>query len=214
MHVIGLLGGVACGKSLVASLLGDEGAKVIEADALGHQVLRRSDVKQALAERWGDAVLDQDGEIDRAAVAKVVFEPTPRGRDELAFLERLTHSKIGDLLRERIEQTARRSSVPAIVLDAAVMLKAGWHALCDTIIFVDAPRDVRLQRAAARGWSEEDFAAREAAQESLDEKRRRADVIIDNSGSIESTRAQVERFWRGIFGSIPPGCSSPPRGPC
>ena len=86
------------------------------------------------------------------------------------------------------------------MLDAPLLLEAGWDGLCDTLVFVDAPRPLRMARAVGRGWREEEFAAREGVQKSLDSKRARADVIIDNSGSPESTRAQVERFWHTLVG--------------
>jgi dephospho-CoA kinase len=117
---------------------------------------------------------------------------------ELAYLEQLTHPHIGRCLRERIVELSR-AGVRATVLDAAVMLKAGWDDACDRILFVDAPRDLRVARARQRGWSEAEFAAREAAQESLDDKRSRADVVVDNSSTLENTCAQVERFWRSLF---------------
>ena len=84
------------------------------------------------------------------------------------------------------------------VLDAPVMFKAGWEKLCDKILFVDAPRELRLARALRRGWSEADFDARESAQESLDVKRSHADVILDNSSSPEHAYAQVQRFWHSL----------------
>ena len=86
------------------------------------------------------------------------------------------------------------------MLDAPLLLEAGWDRLCDALVFVEVPRELRLSRALARGWSEEEFAAREVAQESLDLKRSRADAIIDNSGSPEETRRQVERSWRCLIG--------------
>jgi dephospho-CoA kinase len=78
------------------------------------------------------------------------------------------------------------------------MLKAGWRARCDKILFIEAPRSQRMGRAQERGWSQEDFEAREAAQESLDAKRGLADLVIDNSGSPERTYAQVEKFWHSL----------------
>jgi dephospho-CoA kinase len=87
-----------------------------------------------------------------------------------------------------------------VIVDAPLLLESGWGDRCDKIIFVEAPYEVRLSRARERGWSEADFAAREAAQKPLDWKRRLADVVIDNSGSAESTRQQVERFWRTLMG--------------
>ena len=91
------------------------------------------------------------------------------------------------------------SGCTVAVLDAPLLLEAGWDKLCDRLVFVEAPREVRLSRALGRGWSKEDFAAREEAQESLDSKRQRADVVVDNSGSPEHTQAQIERFWQSLF---------------
>jgi dephospho-CoA kinase len=162
-------------------------------------VLRLPEIEQAVRERWGEAVFDSDGRVDRKALGRVVFGPSPKGRGELKFLEQLTHPEIGILLRRQADSLAAEGRTVA-VLDAPVMLKAGWNEFCSRIVFVDAPREVRGARARERGWNQEDFAAREAAQESLEVKRAHADTIIDNSGPPEATRAQVERFWRQLFG--------------
>jgi dephospho-CoA kinase len=195
--VIGLLGGVASGKSFVAHQLKNRGAVVLDADGAGHDVLREEQVKAALRQHWGEHVFGPDGEIDRPAVGRIVFADSPDGPRELKFLEQLTHPRITERLRQQMAE-ASAAGVPAIVLDAAVMLKAGWDRLCDAVWFVDAPRSVRLQRARQRGWSEEQFAAREAAQESLEEKRRRANAVIDNSGSPEHTAEQVDALWEQL----------------
>jgi dephospho-CoA kinase len=109
----------------------------------------------------------------------------------------LTHPLIGQRLQEQLAEL-HREGVRAAVLDAPVMLKAGWDRMCQRIVFVDAPRDVRLARARQRGWTEADFAAREAAQESLEAKRSRADVTLDNSLTRQHLYAQVDRFWRSL----------------
>ncbi|MBX9789257.1 MAG: dephospho-CoA kinase [Pirellulales bacterium] len=226
MKVIGLLGGIASGKSFVAELFRQRGAVVLDGDRAGHEVLRDKEVKQAVRQRWGDKVFGPDGEIDRGALAKKVFAPRIGRREtlsaspsmavddslprqtatdspstnptgELEYLERLTHPRIAVRLAQQV-RAAVDNCAPAVVVDAAVMIKAGWDALCDTLVFVDAPREVRLQRARQRGWTEEEFGRREAAQESLDEKRARADVIIDNAGSPDDTSAQVEQFWHAL----------------
>jgi dephospho-CoA kinase len=198
MILIGVAGGVASGKSLVSEQLASFGAEIFDADRTGHEVLRESEVKEAIRLRWGDDVFTGAGEVDRSKVAEIVFAPPPTGPEELAYLEQLTHPRIGQRLQDRMGELARCGQTVAVVLDAPVMFKAGWDKLCDKILFVDAPRDLRLARAKSRGWSEMDFEAREATQESLDLKRRRADVIIDNSSSPEHTYGQVERFWRSI----------------
>lgn len=198
MRVIGITGGVASGKSLVAGQLAQLGAEVLDGDRCGHEVLEQPEVRDALRARWGEAVFNAEGRVNRSAVAQIAFAPPPSGPPELQFLENLTHPRIKDMLWRQIEQM-RCKNRPAAVLDAPVMFKAGWDALCDKILFVEVPREQRLARARQRGWTEQEFTRREAAQESLDMKRSRADVVIDNSGSVESTRQQVERFWRTLF---------------
>ena len=202
MKVIGLLGGIASGKSMVAEQLAACGAKVLNADEIAHQVLRRADVEAAARRRWGDAVFGPDGHIDRAALAKIVFAPPPEGPRHRAYLEQLTHAEIVRIIMEELAALAG-SSVEAAVIDAALLVEVGLDKICDTLIFVEAPDAVRFERAAARGWRKEDFAAREDAQESLDSKRNRADLIIDNSGPPEQTQAQVRRLWPALIRRSP-----------
>ena len=194
MHVIGIVGGVASGKSLVARQLSELGVAVLEADRIGHEVLRREGTEAAARSRWGEAVFGPEGRIDRRRLARIVFAPPPDGPREREYLENLTHPEIGRLVRQEISRLAIGGQ-KLVVLDAPLLTESGWDRFCNTIIFVDAPRALRLARAKSRGWSEEDFAAREDAQDSLDSKRERADVTIDNSRSVESTKAQIER-WR------------------
>jgi dephospho-CoA kinase len=199
MHIIGILGGVASGKSLVAGQLAAFGAGLLEADRAGHVVLERPEIEAAARARWGDRIFAPDGRIDRGRLAEIVFAPWPEGPQEREYLEDLTHPEIAKLLRDRAQSLAA-AGCSAAVLDAPLLLEAGWERLCDTLVYVDAPRPLRMSRAVERGWKEEEFAAREGVQKSLDSKRARADVIIDNSGSPESTRAAVERFWHTLVG--------------
>ncbi len=208
LPVLGLLGGVASGKSFVAGLLAQHGAAVLDADRAGHQVLTEQDIKEQLHARWGDRVFTPAGEVDRKAVGEIVFSD----QGELEFLEAVTHPRIGCLLQEQIEHHFRQGA-PAAVLDAPVMLKAGWDAMCDAIWFVDSPRPTRLKRALARGWTEAQFDAREAAQEPLDEKLRKSDVIIDNAGSSEATAALVARHWQQFLDQVAPHRASNPHPP-
>ncbi len=197
MLVIGIAGGVASGKTLVAKQLENLGAVVVDADCVAHEVLEEAEVREAIGERWGEAVFDAGGRVDRAAIARRVFAPPPDGPTELEYLESLSHPRIRRLLEERMAELAA-ANTPAAVLDAAVMFKAGWDRQCDKIIFVEAPRQVRLERAIRRGWTEEEFERREAAQESLEVKRDRSDVVLDNSGTAELLEAQVSEFWHDV----------------
>lgn len=192
--VIGVVGGVASGKSFVTVELEKSGARRIDADRLGHRALEDEQVRNFLRDRFGDAIFAPTGEVDRRALAAQVFGEEPQQRDNLAFLEGVTHPRIKAWMEAQLN-SLRREGVPAAVLDAALLLKAGWDRYCDYVLFVEAPESARIERALARGWSVEQWEAREAAQISLAEKRRRSDVVIDNSGTPETTAAQVGRFW-------------------
>ena len=195
MYVVGILGGIASGKSLITDLLARRGAWIIDADSIGHQVLKTSEVKTLVRRRWGAAVFGADGEVDRPALAAIVFGSSPESETERKILEQFTHPAIGEGIRAELERAAAEGT-RIVVLDAPVMLEAGWDHVCDTLVYIDAPRELRRQRALEdRGWKEEDFAAREGAQKSLEKKRSRADFVIDNSTCIDSVEQQVDRLW-------------------
>jgi dephospho-CoA kinase len=192
---IGVIGGIASGKSLVSRLLGELGATVLDADRVGHAVLADDpDVKHALVGRWGPAILAADGSINRQSVAKIVFAPGDAARQELDFLEALMHPRINAHLQAERDRLLAAGQGP-VVIEPSMLLESGNKLKFDVLIFVDAPRDVRLARALARGWTAEQFAAREAAQWPVDEKRRHADVVISNEGTESTLRAAVRSFW-------------------
>jgi dephospho-CoA kinase len=197
--VIGLAGGVASGKTTVANMLSDLGARVLDADRTGHDVLQSAEVKEAIRSRWGGQAFGDDGRVDRTRLGKLVFGVSEEALAARRFLEQLTHPRIGEQLARQARQFEQEGD-RAVVLDAPLLFEAGWDKLCDTVVFVESPRELRRVRAKARGWSEQEFAAREAAQHSLARKRCRADVVIDNSESLEATRSEVLRLWRSLFG--------------
>ena len=201
MIVVGLVGGIASGKSAVAAAFEQLGAAVIHADRIGHEVINEPSIRKSLLERWGERVFAADGSVNRKAVANIVFGPPPEGPRELRFLESLTHPRIGDGIRRQVRELARQG-VQVVVLDAPVLLEAGWARHCDRIVFIDVDRQDRLHRAQQRGWTEGQFAAREAAQLSLQEKRKVADEVIDKSASFDHTLSQIQQFWRSLI--IPP----------
>jgi len=196
--IIGLVGGVASGKSRVAALLAAHGAKVLDVDRLGHQVLTEAEVIKVLSQRWGEEILAADGSVDRSRVARRVFAPEPIGPPELEFLENVTHPRIAARIAAQVDAWRKECPTNVVVLDAALLLKAGWDRWCDHVVYVDAPVEQRRDRAAARGWSEREFATREAAQGSLELKRQRATCVIDNSGTLSDLSEQVERFWSEV----------------
>lgn len=198
MVVLGILGGIACGKSLVCDQFKQLGAIVIAADPMGHDVLRDEVVRRTLVDRWGEGVLADDGSVDRARVARIVFGAGPAARRERDFLEQQVHPRIEARIRERLDDIRRNSPDAVVLLDAALLVEAGWTSLCDEIVFVEARDEVRRERAVARGWSVDDWRAREAAQVSLTKKRELSRWTLDNSGPTTETYRQVQELWNRL----------------
>jgi dephospho-CoA kinase len=193
--VIGLLGGMGSGKSSVAAEFAKRGARVINADRLGYEALQQPAIRDQLVGRWGRGILDENGDIVRGRVARLVFAD----ETERKALEATVHPYIGRRIREEIEAARAETSVKLIVLDAAIMLETGWDKFCDRLVYVYAPRAARLRRLAEqRGWSEKEVELRERAQTTLTEKAMRAELAINNSGSPEALSRQVEDLLREI----------------
>ncbi len=198
MFVIGIAGGVASGKSVVAAELARRGAAVIDADQLAAEVLSSPDVVAIARQRWGDAVVDATGKLCRSAIAQRVFGKDASADAELAFWESVTHPRITARMLSQLRSWQTEGRLPAVIVDAPVMFKAGWDRYCDQLIFVDAPYEQRLDRAIARGWTEADLQNRERSQLPLEEKRRRATTVLDNSGTLEDTYEQVRKYWQAL----------------
>jgi dephospho-CoA kinase len=191
--IVGLIGGIGSGKSRVAEAFVRRGARVVSGDEAGHEALRRPEVIAWAAGRWGRSVLDEQGNVSRPRVAGVVFQDP----EELHALERVVFPLIRARLKQQLDEGARDPAVRLLVLDAAVLLEAGWNEFCDRIVYVHAPREVRLRRLAGqRGWTEKEVADRERAQLPLAVKASRADDAVDNSGSPEQTEQQVDALCR------------------
>jgi dephospho-CoA kinase len=190
---VGILGGIGSGKSAVARGLAERfRSVVIDADRIGHQVLVFPEVITQLRTVFGEAIFDGD-QVDRKRLAVLVFGDEPRHREAREALERIVHPEIARVAQSLIADAD--ASTELIVLDAAVMLEAGWEKLCDFLVFVDTPFDDRLSRIRGqRGWTVDDLHAREASQLPLDEKRKAADFVVDNSGSLEESIEQLMRF--------------------
>lgn len=200
--VVGLIGGIGAGKSRVASGLASRGAAVLDADTIGHALLDQRPARTEVVKRFGQDVLSPpeseggDPRIDRNVLGRIVFaEPTAR-----RALESILHPKMRATFEKAIRRVARRQEAPLVVLDAAVLLEAGWDDLCDVIVFVDAPEQVRRARLSeSRGWSAADLAARQSAQWPLGRKREQADVILKNNGTAEDLEAQLGPLWKKLL---------------
>lgn len=195
--VIGIAGGIGAGKSSVARALAALGCIVVDSDAEARAALRRPEVRDEIVEWWGRGVLDSKGEVDRGAVARIVFaDPSERAR-----LEGLVHPLIRRT-REQAKEEARRAGAPAVVLDAPLLFEAGLDRECDAVIFVDAPREARLARVGrTRGWDEAEFTRREKSQAPLEEKRRRADYVVVNDGGEDELQPRIAAVFERIIAS-------------
>ena len=193
MLIIGLAGGIASGKSFVAGCFEQLGAALIDADRVGHEVLAQSSIQSLLVDRWGSEIV-VNHQVDRRRLAAIVFDPDDDG-EQLLELERITHPPIRQRIESRITELRTAGQVPAVVLDAPIMFRAGWGDLCEQIVFVDVPVHVRQQRAALRGWKEGELERRESRQVAIDKKRKMSTCVVDSSGSEQKTRHQVKSLW-------------------
>lgn len=195
MLVIGLTGGIASGKSFVAECFAQLGCEIVNADLIGHQVLRLPETIERIREAFGDRTV-VDGEVDRRALATIVFpKDTDAPSEELKLLESITHPEIGKWMERRVLEIEQSNSAQAVILDAPVMFKAQWDRFCDRIVFVHADLKIREKRANLRGWPEGELQRRERQQLPLEQKRKLASDEIDNSGSADQTREQVQSLW-------------------
>ena len=186
--VIGLLGGIGAGKSTVAAELVKLGCGLVDADAIGHELLSDAAVKAEFRRLWGPDVFDASGQVDRAAVAQIAFS-SERGLSEL---NAVMHPRIRQRMVEQIQAMEAAPATAAIVVDAALLLETDWHELCTHFVYVSAPPELRARRVAqARGWDRDRWAARENSQKPLDIKAARAEDVLDNSSSLSCLREQV-----------------------
>lgn len=182
--VIGIVGGIAAGKSAVAERFALHGLVPVDADRIARAT---SDLPEVLAEveaAFGPAAVT-GGRLDRAALAARVFaDPAARTR-----LEAILHPRIRATIRQELDQA--RTAGHSVLLDVPLLFENGLFQLCDHVVFVDAPEPVRMARARTRGWADGELQRREQAQLPLAEKRARADFVVDNGGERTAMAAQV-----------------------
>jgi dephospho-CoA kinase len=194
--VIGLVGGIGAGKSTVAAELGKLGCAVIDGDAIGHQLLAEPAVRRQLRERWGESIFRPEGAVDRQRLGEIVFAD----RRELEALQAILHPRIRRRIAEAIDRAQADPAPPAVVIDAAILLEAGWDDLCTHLVFVEADEPIRARRVAqGRRWDDATRQGREKMQISLDKKRRRCHYAIINSSSVSRLNDQIRKLFRDIM---------------
>ncbi|MCU1526879.1 MAG: dephospho-CoA kinase [Frondihabitans sp.] len=196
VFVTGLTGGIAAGKTVVASRLAELGAAHIDADKLAREVVEPGTRGlAAIAERFGRGVLQADGSLDRQALGAIVFSD-PEAR---LALEAITHPAVGELSRQRMREAAAGDPARVIVYDVPLLVEAGRASEFDRIVVVHAPRATRVERLVGlRGMDESDAARRIDAQASDGDRLAVADFVIDSSTNIESTLAQTDDLYGNL----------------
>ncbi|MBB6670995.1 dephospho-CoA kinase [Cohnella nanjingensis] len=189
---IGLTGGIATGKSTVARLLVERGAALVDADRIAREIVEPGQAPLAqIAAHFGPEVLLEDGTLDRRKLGRIVFADAAKRKE----LEAITHPAIRAVMRERVEALERERPDRLVVADIPLLYESGLEALYEGIMVVYVPRDIQLQRLMARdGLTAEEADKRLSAQMDIEEKRRRADYVIDNRSGLDETAKQVERF--------------------
>ncbi len=193
--VVGLTGGIASGKSVVSRMLAERGALVIDADKVGHEAYQRgSGCYDAVVEAFGQDVVGADGEIDRKALGGKVFaDPSLRKQ-----LEGIVWPWMRDTMDERLAQI-RAEGTAVVVLEAAVLIEADWTPITDQVWVVTVARDIARQRVMERnGLTAEQADARINAQLTNDERAKHAQVIIDNSGTLDELKQRVTAEWEKL----------------
>lgn len=206
MVEVALTGGIGAGKSTVSAALAERGAVLIDADEIGREVQRPgTGVFEAMVQRWGDAVVADDGGLDRAAVAAIAFGD----ETELAALNAIVHPAIGAEMTAR-RRVASASGAEVVVLDVPLLVRPDGSLVPEIsagvagVVVVDADEETAIRRLVEqRGFSEADARARMARQASREDRLAAADFVIDNSGTRPQLEAQISDCWTWIR-SLPP----------
>lgn len=190
---VGLTGGIASGKSLVARVFKDLGAHLVDADRIVHELLEPgSEAGREVLDCFGEEILLPDGRIDRRKLGAIVFNDA----DKRARLNQCLHPKVFEAYQAQVRRVCNRSPHAIIVLDAALLIETGYHRGMDRVVVVYADPEQQLERLISRnGFTKEEALARIQSQMPLADKRRFADYVIDNTGTRERTVQQAREVY-------------------
>lgn len=196
MLLVGLTGGIASGKSVVAARLGEHGAVVVDADKIAREVVEPgTPALTRIAEEFGSGVIAADGSLDRAALGAIVFAD----EGKRSILNAITHPAILDLSQRRFREAGEADSDAIVVYDVPLLSEARGTAEFDVVVVVSAPEEVRIERMVSlRGMSRAEAENRIRSQVPEEQRRALADVIIESSGTLDETLAQADRLWEDL----------------
>ena len=199
MKVIGLTGGISSGKSTVSQFLAELGAVIIDADKIGHEVLKPdSEVWREVVAAFGRQIITANGAIDREKLGEIVFSNS----EARARLNQIMHPRMYNLVKTRLDEY-RRQGAGIVVLEAPLLLEAGWTSLVDKVWVTTAPEGIVLKRLRERtGLSEEESLARIRSQLPSEKRVKHADVVINTDCSLEELKAKVKELWQELQANI------------
>ena len=203
--IIGITGGIACGKTTVSQLLAEKGAISINADEIGHKLLLAdSPVIENLIDTFGPGILEDSGDVSREKLGSIVF------KDENARkrLNKILHPIIIERSRTEARQLVSNNPGCVVLLDAPLLIEAGAYDSVDLIVVVSASQDMQLKRIIERSHlldkpvNQEEAQARIDSQMPVSEKVKYADIVIENEGNLNELRNQVDDLWEQIQTSL------------
>jgi dephospho-CoA kinase len=203
MKRLGITGGIASGKSVVAGMLRELGFHVIDADALGHEVMEPGTrAYEEIAREFGEGVIGKDGRIDRGKLGAIVFAEA----EKLKRLNAIVHPRVEEEMVRQFSEWENSDVKDAAFVEAALLVEAGYHKKLDGLVVAWCTPEQQMERLLARGLSESEARRRIASQMPAEEKLKFATQEIDCSGSLEETRRQVEelaaKLRRGTNASV------------
>ncbi len=193
MKKIGLTGSIGTGKSTVAKIFQELGAYVIDADKIVHELLKRDDVKEKIREAFGD-VFDSKGEVDRKKLASIVFNNPEKKK----VLESILHPLVFQEINRFFKEVEEKDPEAVAIAEVPLMIETGSYKNYDKIIVVYAPEELQLKRLLEKGMSKEEAIKRIKSQMPIDEKVKYADIVIENTSTLEDLRKKVEEVYKKL----------------
>ena len=192
--ILGILGGIGSGKSTVTEMFAALGAETLDADAIAHELIEQEETKSTLRQWWGDEIIGADGKVDRKKIQEKVFSDA----QELVRLEKLLHPEVRRRIEKKIDKF-KESDGKLLVLDVPLLASSPLRDFCDEIIFVNSDEAIRETRVKTRGWDPGERERRESSQAPEKEKISLAGSVINNSGSLDETRRQIESLYESLL---------------
>lgn len=191
--IIGITGGISSGKSTVGRMLASLGAEYIDADEMCHKLFLKPELKDKITTQFGNSVLDTFGKIDRIRLAEIVFQD----KTCLDDLCNILHPIVIAQIKAKIDEIEQRGRKRAIIIDAALLEESELSMICDFVVFVNTSKEHRRERCqVSRRWADGELEKRERFQMVLDDKKKKADYVIDNNFTSDNTFRQVKEFWK------------------